>query len=125
MGKFILKQTKTGFRFDLKAVNGEIIASGEVYAEERGCRNGIESVRKCCTAAIEDQTVKGFQKIRNPKYEIYKDAAGQFRFRLKARNGEIIAVSEGYKAKASCQNGIASVRKNAPDAPVVRLDPEA
>ncbi|RYG89671.1 DUF1508 domain-containing protein [Loktanella sp. IMCC34160] len=49
------------------------------------------------------------------KFEIYKDKAGEFRFRLKAGNGEIILASEGYKAKASCENGIASVRKNAPD----------
>lgn len=49
------------------------------------------------------------------KFEIYNDKAGEFRFRLKAGNGEIILASEGYKAKASCENGIASVRKNAPD----------
>ena len=49
------------------------------------------------------------------KFEMYKDKAGEFRFRLKAGNGEIILASEGYKAKASCENGIASVRKNAPD----------
>ncbi|MEM0976435.1 MAG: YegP family protein [Pseudomonadota bacterium] len=49
------------------------------------------------------------------KFEIYKDKGGQFRFRLKAGNGEIILASEGYKQKASCKNGIASVMKNAPD----------
>jgi uncharacterized protein YegP (UPF0339 family) len=49
------------------------------------------------------------------KFEVYKDKAGEFRFRLKAGNGEIILASEGYKQKASCMNGIASVRKNAPD----------
>jgi uncharacterized protein YegP (UPF0339 family) len=48
------------------------------------------------------------------KFELYKDKAGEFRFRLKAGNGEIILVSEGYKAKASATNGIESVRKNAP-----------
>jgi uncharacterized protein YegP (UPF0339 family) len=56
--------------------------------------------------------------VTNPKFELYTDKAGEFRFRLKARNGEIIAVSEGYKAKASCLNGIDSVRRNAPDAAV-------
>jgi uncharacterized protein YegP (UPF0339 family) len=50
------------------------------------------------------------------------DKAGEFRFRLKARNGEIIAVGEGYKAKASCLNGIDSIRRNAPDAEVVKLE---
>jgi uncharacterized protein YegP (UPF0339 family) len=51
--------------------------------------------------------------LTNPKFELYLDRAGKYRFRLKARNGEIIAVSEGYTAKASCENGIDSVRKNA------------
>ena len=46
------------------------------------------------------------------KFEIYKDKAGEFRFRLKAGNGQIILASEGYKAKAGCTNGIESVRKN-------------
>ena len=63
--------------------------------------------------------MEGFETVTNPKFEVYTDKAGEFRFRLKARNGEIIAVSEGYKAKASCMNGVESVRKNAPDAPVV------
>ena len=46
------------------------------------------------------------------KFEIYKDRLGKFRFRLKASNGEVILASQGYKAKASCKNGIASVKKN-------------
>lgn len=70
-------------------------------------------------AKLEDQTEEGFETVTNPKFEVYKDKAGEFRFRLKARNGEIIAVSEGYKAKASCMNGIESVRKNAPEAETV------
>ena len=63
--------------------------------------------------------MEGFAAETNPKFEVYVDKAGEFRFRLKARNGEIIAASEGYKAKASCLNGIESVKKNAPDAEVV------
>ncbi|WP_163747963.1 YegP family protein [Mycolicibacterium helvum] len=55
------------------------------------------------------------------KFEITKDKAGKFRFRLKAGNGEIIAVSEAYETKASANNGIESVKKNAPDAAVVDL----
>ena len=47
------------------------------------------------------------------KFELYKDKAGEFRFRLKAGNGEIVGASEGYKAKASAENGIESVKKNA------------
>ena len=57
---------------------------------------------------------------KHPKFEIYADKAGEFRFRLKATNGEIIGVSEGYKALKSAENGIASVQKNAPDADVVK-----
>ncbi len=121
MGKSLVKQTKSGFKFDLKAGNGETIATSEVYTTEAACMNGVESVRKNAPAAnVEDQTVEGFTAATHPKFEIYADKAGEFRFRLKARNGEIIAVSEGYKAKASCQNGIESVRKNAPDAEVVK-----
>jgi UPF0339 protein TDE_0826 len=121
MGKFLVKQTKSGFKFDLKAGNGETIATSEVYSSEAACLNGVESVRKNAPIAnLEDQTTDGFEPATHPKFEMYVDKAGEFRFRLKARNGEIIAVSESYKAKASCENGIASVRKNAPDAEVVK-----
>lgn len=119
MGKFVVKTVKTGIKFNLKAGNGEIIATSEVYSAKASCLGGIESVRKNAPiAALEDQTVEGFEQQKNPKFEVYKDKAGEFRFRLKARNGEIIASSEGYTAKASCLNGIESVRKNAPDAAV-------
>ena len=120
MGKFVWKETKSGFKFDLKAGNGEIIASSEVYSSESACKNGIESVRENCAAAIEDQTVEGFETLKHPKFEVYNDKAGEFRFRLKAKNGQIIATSEGYKAKAGCLNGIESIKKNAPDAEVVK-----
>ncbi len=122
MGKFVVKTTASGIKFDLKAGNGEIIATSEVYSSEAACMNGIESVRNNCVGEIEDQTVEGFETVKHPKFEVYTDKAGEFRFRLKARNGEIIAVSEGYKAKASCFNGIESVKKNAPDAPVEKID---
>ena len=55
------------------------------------------------------------------KFELYKDKAGKFRFRLKAANGENILASEAYESKSSCQNGIESVKKNAPDAEVADL----
>ena len=120
MGKYLIKQTKTGIKFDLKAGNGEVVATSEVYTTEKACRAGIESVRKNApVAAVENQTAEGFAKEKHPKFEVYNDKAGEFRFRLKAKNGQIIATSEGYKAKKSCMNGIASVRKNAPDAKIV------
>ena len=53
------------------------------------------------------------------KFEIYTDKAGEFRFRLKASNGQAILASEGYKDKSGCMNGIESVKKNAPDAEIV------
>ena len=119
MGKFVIRKTNTGIKFDLKAGNGEVIATSEVYSSEDACRNGIASVQKNApVAAVEDQTVEGYTEQKHPKFEVYTDKAGEFRFRLKATNGQIIAVSEGYKAKASCVNGIESVKKNAPDAPV-------
>ena len=116
MGKFVMKQTATGFKFDLKASNGEVIATSEVYTSESACKNGIESVRKCCEGGVEDQTVENYEVLKHPKFEVYTDKSGEYIFRLKARNGEIIAVSEGYKAKPSCLNGIESVKKNAPEA---------
>lgn len=120
MGKFVVKQTNTGIKFDLKAGNGEVIATSEVYSSEAACRNGIASVQKNApVAGIEDQTVEGFEKVKHPKFEVYQDKAGEYRFRLKATNGEIIATGEGYKAKAGCMNGIESVKKNAPDAEIV------
>lgn len=120
MGKFVMAKTKTGIKFNLKATNGEIIATSEVYKAEASCKKGIESVRRNAPiAALEDQTVEGYKVEKNPKFEVYTDKAGEFRFRLKATNGQIIAVGEGYKKKASCLNGIESIRKNAPDAPVV------
>ena len=118
MGKFVIKNTSTGVKFDLKAGNGEVIATSEVYNSLASCKNGIESVKKCCGGGIEDQTVEGYEVLKHPKFEVYVDKKGEFRFRLKARNGEIIATGEGYKKKDSCMNGIESVKKNAPDAPV-------
>ena len=121
MGKFVIKETKTGIKFDLKATNGQVVATSEVYGSEKACKNGIASVQKNAPAAnIEDQTVEGFAKEKCPKFEIYVDKAGEFRFRLKATNGQIIAVSEGYTSMANCKKGIDSVKKNAVDSPIVR-----
>ena len=120
MGKFVISEAKTGFMFNLKAGNGEIIATSQIYKSLDSCKNGIESVKKNVPDLhVEDQTVEGFETLTNPKFEVYQDKAGEFRFRLKARNGEIIATSEGYKAKSGCMNGIDSIKRNAPDAEIV------
>ena len=125
MGKFVIKETKTGYVFNLKAGNGEVIAVSEVYSTEAACLKGVESVRRnAVDAKLEDQTVENFEKVTNPKFEVYNDKAGEFRFRLKARNGEIIATGESYKAKPSCLGGIESIRRNAPEAEIVKQPKE-
>ena len=120
MGKFVYKKVNNGFHFNLLATNGQVIGSSEVYKSETSCKEGIESVRRCCVGGVENQTVEGFEKVKHPKFEIFEDKGGKFRFRLKARNGEIILQSQGYKTKDTCLNGIESVKKNAPESPVVK-----
>lgn len=118
MGKFTIRKTDAGWVFNLKAANGEIIAVSEVYSGSTACKKGIESVRaNAAVANVEDQTTGGTAK--NPKFEIFKDKAEEFRFRLKAPNGEIIAASEGYTSKSNCLSGIKSVQINAPLASLV------
>ncbi|MBP3608757.1 MAG: YegP family protein [Lachnospiraceae bacterium] len=120
MGKFVMRKTNTGVKFDLKATNGQVIATSEVYTTDAACKNGIASVQKNAPVAnVENQTVEGYATEKNPKFEIYKDKAEEFRFRLKATNGQVIAVSEGYTTLANCENGVESVKKNAVDAEIV------
>lgn len=105
-GKFEIKTGKSGkFSFNLKASNGQVILSSESYDSRKGAEGGIASVKKNAStdARFERKTAKD----------------GSAYFVLKASNGEIIGKSEMYKSAASRDNGIASVGKNAPDAPVV------
>ena len=119
MGKFVIRKVNSGVKFDLRAGNGQTVLSSEVYTTEAACRKGIESVKKNAPLArLEDQTREGFQKQVHPKFEMYLDKRGQYRFRLKARNGEIIAVSDGYSARAGCLGGMESVKSNAPEAEI-------
>ena len=117
-GKFVITTAKNGeFTFNLKASNGEVIlTASETYTSLSACENGINSVKKNALAHIEDQTRE--ESAANPKYELYQDKAGEFRFRLKAGNGQNIGKSEGYAAKAGALNGIESIGKNAPDAAI-------
>ncbi|WP_374450959.1 YegP family protein [Cloacibacterium normanense] len=105
MGKFVIKTTATGFKFDLKAGNGQVILTSEVYTTKEACLKGIESVKK---NASDDS-----------KYERKVSSNGKPMFNLKAGNGQIIGTSELYESEASRDNGIESVKKNAPDAEVV------
>lgn len=113
MGKFVIRQVPSGLKFDLRAGNGQTVLTSEVYTTEAACRRGIESVIKNAPAArVEDQTQEPFQKQGHPKFEVYLDKRGGYRFRLKARNGQIIAVSDSYTARAGYLNGIESVKAN-------------
>ena len=119
MGKFVIRTVNSGIKFDLKATNGQVIATSEVYESKAACLNGIDSVKKNAPVAnVEDQTVENYEAAKHPKFEMYQDKSGDYRFRLKASNGQIIAVSENYESKGSCENGIESVKKNAPEAEI-------
>jgi uncharacterized protein YegP (UPF0339 family) len=120
MSKFVIRNVPSGVKFDLKATNGQVILTSEVYSSEAACSKGVDSIIKNAPDAnVENQTEAGWEVKSHPKFEMYQDKAGEYRFRLKARNGEIIGVSEGYTTKASCENGIESVKKNALDAEIV------
>ena len=116
LGKFIIRQAKDGsYMFNLKASNGEIIATSDMYSSLEKCKKGIASIQNNAPIAnIEDSTVEGEVEVKiNPKFEMYRDKGGEVRFRLKAKNGSIIAKSQGYSSKTNCKNGIESVKKNA------------
>ena len=127
MGKFVIKKTPTGaFNFSLYAANMEKIAiASQVYSTKAACKKGMESVGKNAVKCIaedrvEDQTLKKVVEKTCPKFEIYFDKAGLYRYRLIASNGESIAMSEeGYKSKSGVMNGIKSVSINAVDAEIV------
>ena len=119
MSKFSVRTVPSGFRFQLKAANGEALLTSEVYTTEAACRKGIDSVIKnAAIAAVADQTREDGKAVPNPRFEVYKDRTGAFRFRLKARNGETIGKSKSYAAKAGALGGIESIRKNAPAAEI-------
>lgn len=122
-GKYEIKESSAGFHFVLKAANGEVICKSQIYKSLDSCNGGIESVRNNAPKAkLEDQTTEEVKTETNPKFEIYKDKAGEYRFRLKARNGENIAASEGYSSKSGCMNGIESVRKNSITETVIKIE---
>lgn len=123
-GQFVCYKTAKGYwNYRLKASNKETIAvsGGTGYSSFSACKAGIESVRRNTGAKIEDQTLQKFEQLTNPKFEIYMDKAGKYRYRLKAINGELICTSEdGYASKDSCKKGIASLAKWAAEAEVIK-----
>jgi uncharacterized protein YegP (UPF0339 family) len=123
MGKFVIRSTEKGSRFNLVASNGQVIATSQTYKSLASCKGGIASVQACApVASVEDQTQEDWAATKCPKFQVYMDKAGEFRFRLLAKNGQNIAASEGYTQLSSCLNGIESVRKNCVDASVERED---
>ena len=101
--KYDLKKSKNEqFYFNLKAGNGEIILTSEMYKAKDGALNGIESVRK--------------NSPQEGRYEIKKSSKDEPYFVLKAANGQVIGKSEMYSSEAAAKKGIASVMKNGPDA---------
>jgi uncharacterized protein YegP (UPF0339 family) len=127
MGFFIIKKTPTGaYNFSLLAANRQKIAvSSQIYTTKSACKTGMASIGKNAAKCIEedrieDQTLKNPTPKTCPKFEIYLDKAGLYRYRLFASNGESIAMSEeGYKTKSGCVNGMKSVSVNAIDAEII------
>lgn len=108
MGKFEITTRKNGeYQFNLKAGNGQVILASEGYSSKSACQNGIESVRK---NAQDDS-----------KFERKTSSNGKPYFNLKASNGQVIGNSEMYESETSRENGIESVKKNAPTADVSDL----
>jgi uncharacterized protein YegP (UPF0339 family) len=115
------------FRFHLKAGNGQIIAASQSYGAKESALKGIASIKKNAPIAkvadlaaaqnMEEPSHQGV--VQDPVFEINCDAAGKFRFHLKAGNGQIIAVSQSYLSRTSAENGIESVKKNAPTAKII------
>ena len=113
-GFFEIKKSKDDrYVFNLFASNRVIVATSQVYSSPQSALNGINSViANAESANVEDQTVKDFVPQNYPKWEIYKDKGGDFRFRLSASNGSCICHSQGYTSKANCKKGIESIIKN-------------
>ncbi len=115
------------FRFHLKAGNGQIIAASQSYGAKESALKGIASIKKnapiakvadlAATQNMEESAHRGV--VQDPVFEIHCDAAGKFRFNLKAGNGQIIAVSQSYLSRTSAENGIESIKKNAPTAKII------
>ena len=119
MSKFVIRTSASGYKFDLLATNGQVVLSSEVYTSRAAAVKGAASIRQNAAGAqVENRTEEGFTSMSHPKFEMYQDKAGEYRFRLKARNGKIVGTSEGYTNKAGCLNGIESVKINAPEAEI-------
>ena len=115
MGKFLIKKVPTGFKFDLKDAHGDTVATGEVYTTKASCLKGVQGILAIAPNA---PTVAEGEVAKNPKFEVFRDKKGQFRFRLIARNGKIIAASEAHMTLYGCERAIDSVRSAAEKATI-------
>ncbi len=112
MGKYVIKKTRTGFFFNLEAVNGQVIGTSEVYSTKAGCKKGIASLQKIAISIIEDLTIKNKVEVKAPKYQVYQDRKKEYRYRLISSNGKIVFSGEGYSAMQACKQGVLSVQSN-------------
>lgn len=119
-GTFKIKTTPSGYRFNFVASNGEVLSVSELYSTLESCLNGIKSVQANSEAEIENQTETDYTAIRYPKYEVYVDKFGEYRFRLRARNGAIIVVSSGFREMSACINTINKMKVAVPSSDVVK-----
>lgn len=119
-GRFEIKKSSDGrYVFNLYAANSVIVATSQIYSSAASALNGIKSIiAHAPKAPVEDQTLKNFTPLGYPKWEIYLDKGGQYRFRLDASNGSCICHSQGYTTKANCKNGIDSIIRNAAGATI-------
>ncbi len=119
-GAFDIKKSRDGrYVFNLYAANRVIVATSQIYSSSQSAITGIKSViANAERANVEDQTLKQYQPQPYPKWEIYVDKGGQFRWRLLATNGSCILHSQGYTQKSTCKKGIESVIRTAKSAQI-------
>ena len=119
-GAFDIKKSRDGrYVFNLYAANRVIVATSQIYSSSQSAITGIKSViANAERANIEDQTLKQYQPMPYPKWEIYEDKGGQYRWRLLATNGSCILHSQGYTQKSTCKKGIESVIRTAKNAKI-------
>lgn len=115
---FTVRHLKTGYRFHLKAGNGQVIASSQPCDRVEDCLRGIEQARACADAPVEDQTLHAFPVCPCPKYLLRGDLRKGFTFSLCGPDGALLMHSKTYTAKRSCQTGIGSVRRSLAQAQV-------
>ncbi len=119
-GKFVITKTPKGFyRFSLLAANHEKVLTSQNYASLSNCKAGIEAIKRNALSHIEDKTLKKKQEKKYPKYEIYFDNAGFYRYRMLAANGQNLAIVEdGYPTKQGCLSGIEAISRAAVEAEI-------